>query len=76
MDKTRINLANSQELLEIPGIDQTRRDVIMLHRSQSGPIKDAAELAAILGRESVTTDLLAHVDFAPVDSTAPEAPGA
>jgi len=76
MDKTRINLANSQELLEIPGIDQTRRDVIMLHRSQSGPINDAAELAAILGRESVTTDLLAHVDFAPADSTAPEAPGA
>jgi DNA uptake protein ComE-like DNA-binding protein len=76
MDKTRINLANSQELLEIPGIDQTRRDVIMLHRSQSGPIKDAAELAAILGRESVTADLLAHVDFAPADSTAPEAPGA
>ena len=76
MDKTRINLANPQELLEIPGIDHSRRDVIMRHRSRSGPIKDAAELAEILGRESVTTDLLAHVDFAPSDNTAPEAPGA
>jgi DNA uptake protein ComE-like DNA-binding protein len=76
MDKTRINLANSHELLEIPGIDQSRRDVIVRHRSQSGPIKDAAELAEILGRGSVTADMLAHVDFAPSDSTAPEAPGA
>jgi hypothetical protein len=76
MDKTRINLANSHELLEIPGIDQARRDVIVRHRSQSGPIKDPAELAEILGRGSVTADMLAHVDFAPADSTAPEAPGA
>ncbi len=76
MDKTRINLANSQELLEIPGIDRSKRDVILLHRSQSGPIKDAAELAELLGRESVTKDLLAHVDFTPSESTAPEAPGA
>ena len=76
MDKTRINLANAQELLEIPGIDRSKRDVILRHRSKSGPIKDAAELAEILGRESVTTDLIAHVDFVPADSTAPEAPGA
>jgi len=48
----------------------------VLHRAQSGPIKDGAQLAEILGSESVTPWLLEHVDFAPADSTAPEAPGA
>jgi len=76
MNKTRINLANPQELLEIPGIDKPRGDAIVRHRAQSGPIKDAAQLAEILGEGSVTPALLAHVDFAPSDSTAPEAPGA
>lgn len=76
MVKTRINLANAQELLEIPGVDTPRGDAIMRHRARSGPIKDAAELAEILGSESVTPALLEHVDFAPADTTAPEAPGA
>jgi DNA uptake protein ComE-like DNA-binding protein len=76
VNKTRINLANPQELLEIPGIDNARGDVIVRHRAQSGPIKDGAQLAEILGSESVTPSLLEHVDFAPSDSTAPEAPGA
>ena len=76
MNKTRINLANPQELLEIPGIDSARSEAIVRHRAQSGPIKDGAQLAEILGAESVTPTLLEHVDFAPSDSTAPEAPGA
>jgi DNA uptake protein ComE-like DNA-binding protein len=76
MNKMRINLANPQELLEIPGIDKPRGDAILRHRAKSGPIKDAAQLAEILGGESVTPALLEHVDFAPADSTAPEAPGA
>ncbi len=76
MNKTRINLANPQELLEIPGIDNARGDAIVRHRARSGPIKDGAQLAEILGSESVTPSLLEHVDFAPSDSTAPEAPGA
>ena len=76
MNKMRINLANPQELLEIPGIDKPRGDAIVRHRAQSGPIKDAAQLAEILGEESVTPALLEHVDFVPSDTTAPEAPGA
>ncbi len=76
MNKTRINLANPQELLEIPGIDKSRGDAIVRHRARSGPIKDAAQLAEILGDATVTPALLEHVDFAPSDSTAPEAPGA
>ncbi len=76
MDKTRINLANPQELCELPGIDHAKREAIVRHRTENGPIKDASELAAILGHDTVTPALLEHVDFAPAESTAPEAPGA
>ena len=76
MDKTRINLANPQELLEIPGIDRSRSEAIVRHRDEHGPIKNASELAAILGADGVTPSLLAHIDFTPAAPTAPEAPGA
>ena len=76
MDKTRINLANPQELLEIPGLDRAKADAILRHRAEHGPIRDAVELAKIVGSTSLTGDLLMHVDFDPAESTAPEAPGA
>ena len=49
---------------------------IVRHRSEHGPIKDAAELATILRGFPLTDALRAHADFAPADATAPEAPGA
>ena len=76
MNQTRINLANSQELLELPGIRQADSDAIVRHRVQHGPISDARELTQILGPEMVTSALLAHVDFQPAGTTAAEAPGA
>jgi DNA uptake protein ComE-like DNA-binding protein len=76
VDKTRINLANPQELLELPGIHQAAGDAIIRHRAQHGPISSAVELAQILGSEMVTPALLAHVDFQPAEATAAEAPGA
>ena len=76
MEKTRINLANPQELLEIPGLRQTERDTIVRHRVAHGPIGDAAELKNVLGRETLTPALLEHVDFQPAGATAAEAPGA
>ncbi len=76
MEKTPINLANPQELLEIPGIDRTKADAIVRHRAEHGPIRDALELGGIVGAATVTDALLSHVDFAPALSTAPEAPGA
>ena len=76
MDKTRINLANPQELLELPGIHQGAGDAIIRHRAQHGPISGAMELTQILGPEMVTAALLAHVDFQPAEATAAEAPGA
>jgi DNA uptake protein ComE-like DNA-binding protein len=76
MEKTRINLANPQELLEIPGLHQAESDTIVRHRVAHGPIANAAELKNILGGEAITPALLEHVDFQPADATAAEAPGA
>ena len=76
MEKTRLNLANPQELLELPGIDDAAAGAIVRHRTQHGPITSAMELTQILGPELVTPTLLAHVDFQPAESTAAEAPGA
>ena len=76
MGKTRINLANLQELLELPGVHQAAGDSIVRHRSEHGPIMDAIELTQILGPEIVTPALLAHIDFQPAEATAAEAPGA
>jgi len=63
--KVRVNLANAQELFELPGLDaaQVAAIVIVRFRSEHGPIKDADQLATILSgypptgmlRESATT---------------------
>ena len=76
VEKTRINLANPQELLEIPGLQQAESDTIVRHRAAHGPIGDAAELRKILGRETLTPAILEHVDFQAAEATAAEAPGA
>jgi DNA uptake protein ComE-like DNA-binding protein len=76
MDKTRINLANPQELLELPGVHQAESDAIVRHRAQHGPIGDATELTRVLGPGMITPALLAHIDFEPAGATAAEAPGA
>lgn len=76
MDKTRINLANPQELAALPGLPLGGRDAIVRHRAEHGPIRDAEELARVLAPLTITPALLAHVDFEPAEPTAAEAPGA
>jgi hypothetical protein len=53
----RVNLANSAELLELPGV---------------GP----EQLVQILRPWPVAEAIWERVDFAPAETTAPEAPGA
>jgi transcriptional accessory protein Tex/SPT6 len=74
--KVRINLANPQELLELPGLGPAQAAAIVRHRSEHGPIEDADQLAAILDGHPVTQALRERADFSPADTTAPEAPGA
>lgn len=76
MDKIRINLANPQELLEIPGIGDEQAARIVRFRTEHGPIRDAGELERALGGERVPPVALEHVAFDPAEVTAPEAPGA
>jgi hypothetical protein len=76
MDKIRINLANRDELLEIPGIGRDQADRIVKFRTEHGPIRDARELERALGGDRVPSAALEHVAFDPAEGTAPEAPGA
>ena len=71
----RINLANSAELLELPGIGPEQAKAILEFRAQHGPIKDAGQLAKVL-HSPLADSAWERVDFAPADTTAPEAPGA
>ena len=73
--KVRVNLANSLELQQLPGIGPQQVDAIVKFRAEHGPIKDAAQLATIIGA-GTAEQVAAHADFAPSDTTAPEAPGA
>ena len=74
--KVRINLANAQELLELPDLGPAQVAAIVRFRSEHGPIKDAHQLATILSGFPLTDALRARTDFSPADATAPEAPGA
>ena len=74
--KVRINLANEQELLELPGVGPAEAAAIVRHRADHGPIKDTAELATILSGRPLPAALGARADFSPAETTAPEAPGA
>ena len=74
--KVRVNLANEQELLELPGLGAAGAAAIVRFRAQHGPIKDAAHLSSVLRGHPGVAESNWFVDFAPADSTAPEAPGA
>jgi competence ComEA-like helix-hairpin-helix protein len=74
--KVRVNLANSAELLELPGVGPKEADAILKFRAEHGPIKDEHQLVSILGGRPVPKALSDRADFSPADSTAPEAPGA
>lgn len=76
MEKVRVNLANPLELLEIPGIDRAKAEAIIKFRSEHGPIRDAGELARVLGDSRIPQHMIERVDFDPAAVTAPEAPGA
>ena len=72
----RVNLANPAELLELPGVGPEQAQAILNFRTQHGPIQDVAQLKTILRPWPVSETLWERVDFAPSESTAPEAPGA
>jgi len=74
--RVRVNLANAQELLELPGLSPAEVEVIVRFRAEHGPIGDADQLVRILSGHPIHDMLQERADFSPSDSTAPEAPGA
>ena len=76
MRKVRINLANERELMEAARPGGGGAAAIVRFRTEHGPIRDAAQLRSILRGHPGIDGLDGRVDFAPADSTAPEAPGA
>jgi DNA uptake protein ComE-like DNA-binding protein len=75
-NRVRLNIANARELLELPGITEAEVETIVRFRSEHGPIADAQQLRAVLGGRPMSTAFIDRVDFAPAETTAPEAPGA
>ena len=76
MAKVRINLANRQELLELPGLGPEQVEAIVTFRAEHGPIHDPGQLGAILKGWPGSDARWEQADFSPSDTTAPEAPGA
>lgn len=74
--RVRVNLVNPAELLELPGIGPEQARAILAYRAEHGPIQDAGQLAGILRPWPVAETIWERVDFDPVETTAPEAPGA
>jgi DNA uptake protein ComE-like DNA-binding protein len=75
-NRVRVNLANPQELLELPGISEAEAETIIRFRREHGPIADEQQLGTILGGRPMPAAILDRLDFAPSETTAPEAPGA
>ena len=75
-NKVRVNLANPAELLELPGVGPEQVRAIITYRADHGPIQDESQLAKILGTWPIPPALWERLEFAPSESTAPEAPGA
>ena len=75
-NKIRINLANEQELMELPGVGRTQAAAIVRHRSQHGPIEGPEALASVLGAGALDDVVRSRVEFSPSITTAPEPPGA
>lgn len=63
--KVRVNLADEQELLELPGLGAAGAAAIVRFRSQHGPIKDAAHLRSILRGHPHVQAFNGRIDFTP-----------
>lgn len=74
--RIRVNIANPQELLEVPGLRPDEADAIVRYRVEHGPIADAQQLSRVLGGKELSAAAQQQMDFEPANQTAPEAPGA
>ncbi len=69
--RVRVNLANAQELLELPGISPVEVEAIVRFRSEHGPIGDAGQLVRILSGHPALDMLEERADLSPSTALLP-----
>src|SRR5262245_21898517 len=62
-DRVRVNVANSSELLKLPGIGPEQAERIVKFRAQYGPIGNESELSRVLGWRGLGESMWGRVDF-------------
>src|SRR5262245_39962430 len=62
-DRVRVNVANPNELLKLPGVGPEQAERIVKFRAQYGPIGNESELSRVLGWRGLGESMWGRVDF-------------
>src|SRR5215470_9529901 len=62
-DRVRVNVANPNELLKLPGVGPEQVERIVKFRAQYGPIGNESELSRVLGWRGLGESMWGRVDF-------------
>jgi Helix-hairpin-helix motif len=73
--RVRVNLANAQELLELPGLSPDEVEIIVRLRGEHGPIGNADQLARILNGHPYVRHAQGARRFLPVRQHCPRGSG-
>jgi competence ComEA-like helix-hairpin-helix protein len=66
-DRVRVNVANSHELLRLPGVGPEQAERIVKFRTEHGPIGNESELSRVLGWRGLGESMWGRVDFSAGD---------
>jgi Helix-hairpin-helix motif len=67
-DRVRVNVANPNELLRLPGVGPEQAERIVKFRAQYGPIGNESELSRVLGWRGVGESMWGRLDFSSGDA--------
>jgi len=67
-DRVRVNVANPNELLRLPGVGPEQAERIVKFRAQYGPIGNESELSRVLGWRGVGESMWGRLDFSSADA--------
>jgi competence ComEA-like helix-hairpin-helix protein len=70
-DRVRVNSANPNELLRLPGVGPEQAERIVRFRTEYGPIGNESELSRVLGWRGLGESMWGRVDFSATDRGAP-----
>jgi DNA uptake protein ComE-like DNA-binding protein len=64
-EQVRVNSADYQELLGLPGVGVEQANRIVRFRREHGPIVNESELSRVLGLRALDESMWGRVDFSP-----------